>query len=789
VFYAKLDTSPYSTPRVDSNVSNLISKIDEAKRATGQPKVILIAHSMGGLVATAYIEGNQYPSRDDVSRLFTFGTPHMGVNISTNWYGIVGAPIGMTLGDWVFKQQTLEDFKYDTRVRFLRDHPRRDRVEYHLISGNVSADSFTGSARTLADAFGDVPNDGIVPTRSGLGLPGTIDRLNITGANHGGYFAEGSQGRQCLRSILLDGRSDCGTVSTVTDNSLPASNPRCDAGAFIAILKTYNIGRRQINALAQFAGDCKAKGIRAFELAKEAAKQGLQVGFAALHLPGTILAATIASQSARYFAMTSPATLLVTTGSGQRAGVLNDGSIAQDIPDSQVLVIGDEEYVFYPPTAAVVSLHGTGLGAMTIEAVNADGGATSQAVAYQSVPMSPGLVAQVSTNDPQATLNIDSNGDGRVDQTRAPDIREGINGDVIGGTILPGPSYKFPQTGFTVSGRLWELWQGGRSFDDSLYINGFPITSLQAERSDTDGKVYQTQWFERARFELHSEKAAPYDVLLGLLGTRSVAGRQSEGSFKPVQNPGGGLVWFRETQHTLGDSSEGGRAIAAYWNRLGGLQQFGYPQSQPFFEWNQTENKSYLVQYFERQRFEYHPEKKGTRYEVLLGLLGAEQYRTRNFGPASGQLLHVETDGKYLKSAGVTVRDFEAEVTFYNPFDKAIGDWDIGMVLRATGNGKYDLGIISTGHWYIDLVTKSRKSIASGELKNLNINSGASNHIKVVASGNTGQIYVNGTLISTYDLSGHMEAGDITILTGWYKEHWKPGAITRYEGFTVRPLP
>src|SRR5262249_29825445 len=31
------------------------------------------------------------------------------------------------------------------------------------------------------------------------------------------------------------------------------------------------------------------------------------------------------------------------------------------------------------------------------------------------------------------------------------------------------------------------------------------------------------------------------------------------------------------------------------------------------------------VQYFERNRFEYHPENKGTQYEVLLGLLGTQK--------------------------------------------------------------------------------------------------------------------------------------------------------------------
>lgn len=188
-------------------------------------------------------------------------------------------------------------------------------------------------------------------------------------------------------------------------------------------------------------------------------------------------------------------------------------------------------------------------------------------------------------------------------------------------------SYTFKETGITVSGAFWDRWQGGRSFADSLYINGLPITAVRDEVSPTDGKSYSTQWFERARFESHPQNQPPSDVLLGLLGTTAVQGRQSEAPFKAISNPGGGLQWFSQTGHTLGDNSEGGKAIAAFWTSLGGLAQFGYPLSQPFTEVSKENGKSYLVQYFERQRFEYHPEYKGTRFEVLFGRLGAEQVK------------------------------------------------------------------------------------------------------------------------------------------------------------------
>ena len=61
----------------------------------------------------------------------------------------------------------------------------------------------------------------------------------------------------------------------------------------------------------------------------------------------------------------------------------------------------------------------------------------------------------------------------------------------------------------------------------------------------------------------------------------------------------------------------------------GGLAQQGLPLTNLVLETNPTDGKAYPTQYFERARFEYHPENAGTDYDVLLGLLGREQYATR----------------------------------------------------------------------------------------------------------------------------------------------------------------
>ncbi len=78
------------------------------------------------------------------------------------------------------------------------------------------------------------------------------------------------------------------------------------------------------------------------------------------------------------------------------------------------------------------------------------------------------------------------------------------------------------------------------------------------------------------------------------------------------------MRYFPETRKWVGG------AILKYWTDHGGLMMYGYPISPAFMERNPDDGKTYLVQYFERNRFEYHPENAGTPHEVLLGHLGRQ---------------------------------------------------------------------------------------------------------------------------------------------------------------------
>jgi uncharacterized lipoprotein YbaY len=186
----------------------------------------------------------------------------------------------------------------------------------------------------------------------------------------------------------------------------------------------------------------------------------------------------------------------------------------------------------------------------------------------------------------------------------------------------------FSETGFCISGRIREFWEQ----NGGLAVFGLPL-GPQQEVTDAGGRTVQAQWFERHRLELHPENPAPYDVLLGRLGADRLAqlGR-------PWQ-PGGA-----SDESGAGDAercrlfAETGRVVCdeflAAWRRYGlsfpgvrgtsfeeSLALFGLPLTDATTE--TIDGKEYTVQWFERARFELHPENQPP-FNVLFGRLGAE---------------------------------------------------------------------------------------------------------------------------------------------------------------------
>ena len=89
IYTINFDTYTGSSSQSASNESAITKQgyavklaIDKILEVTGKEKVVIVAHSMGGLASRDYLQRWQLPSESKVAKLVTMGTPHLGANIA-----------------------------------------------------------------------------------------------------------------------------------------------------------------------------------------------------------------------------------------------------------------------------------------------------------------------------------------------------------------------------------------------------------------------------------------------------------------------------------------------------------------------------------------------------------------------------------------------------------------------------------------------------------------------------------------------------------------------------------
>jgi len=193
-------------------------------------------------------------------------------------------------------------------------------------------------------------------------------------------------------------------------------------------------------------------------------------------------------------------------------------------------------------------------------------------------------------------------------------------------SVLPtyAASRCFPETNQCLDGRIRDYWEA----NGGLPVFGYPVALQAPELNRDTGQTYQTQWMERNRFELHPENTAPYDVLLGRLGDDRLRQQGRDWQTFPKAVPSA-AHYFPATGHAITHEP-----FWQYWSTHGlelgdrgvsereSLALFGLPISEAAQETNAS-GDTVLTQWFERARFEYHPNNPDP-YKVLLGLLGNE---------------------------------------------------------------------------------------------------------------------------------------------------------------------
>lgn len=172
-----------------------------------------------------------------------------------------------------------------------------------------------------------------------------------------------------------------------------------------------------------------------------------------------------------------------------------------------------------------------------------------------------------------------------------------------------------------IEGRFREYWEE----NGGLAVFGYP-TSAAAQTATAEG-TFLTQTFERNIFEAHPDKQRPYDVLLGRLGDAIMRSNGTVWQNLP-KAASTAPHYFPETGHAVSHEpfwqlwSGRGLQDPALNPYQRSLALFGLPLTEAYTDKNPN-GDTVLMQWFERARFEWHPNNP-PQYQVLLGLLGNE---------------------------------------------------------------------------------------------------------------------------------------------------------------------
>ena len=162
---------------------------------------------------------------------------------------------------------------------------------------------------------------------------------------------------------------------------------------------------------------------------------------------------------------------------------------------------------------------------------------------------------------------------------------------------------------------------------------------------------------------------------------------------------------------------------------------------------------------------------------------------TDRFGPVDGSL-DDDNDG-FIEEfrSGVSLDDVVAVATFQNPSGGPRGEWDYGFLFRHSDSERFNVLVVSgNGQWsqyQREGTGGNDRLLGSGRASGLKTRPGESNEIRLIAITNYGLFFLNGKLVSWLDFSEGSEAGDVSVISGYFTGHTFPGRSTKFRGFRV----
>jgi pimeloyl-ACP methyl ester carboxylesterase len=190
----------------DSNIENakkLQAKINEIKNITNWPRVDLVAHSMGGLLAREYIESDYYGN--DVDQLVTLATPNLGApEAYMKWDGdgwflsmsdfYMSHIIAQEAGEKSFADEF--DYIHNRPVASLQEilpvysylYEADNSQKLRVYPNNYPRNIFLENLNSKSDKLDQVEYDKII---GNTGVNDTISGINVVNTDMGKFWVNG----------------------------------------------------------------------------------------------------------------------------------------------------------------------------------------------------------------------------------------------------------------------------------------------------------------------------------------------------------------------------------------------------------------------------------------------------------------------------------------------------------------------------------------------------------------------------------------------------------------------
>ena len=146
----------------------------------------------------------------------------------------------------------------------------------------------------------------------------------------------------------------------------------------------------------------------------------------------------------------------------------------------------------------------------------------------------------------------------------------------------------------------------------------------------------------------------------------------------------------------------------------------------------------------------------------------------RIYGPLDGTIDHQPEDGRIdMHETETSVTDGVFEARFFNPYSAQEGDWSSGFLFRTGASNEFHVvGVEESGEWFHRLRTgdvAGTQQLAGEASTHISTTPTGRNHVRIIALGAEGWLFINGAYAARLDLGGLLEAGGVAAVGSYFR--------------------